>query len=317
MVGEIPSATHPHPDVEAIVLGYGSIGHIHCEALRQLGAKVVAVVDPVIRPRFPTKHCTDWRPALEELAGGRVVVIASPSRFHATQAKVAAECGATGILVEKPPALDAGTWEGAMQFMSRFPARVVVGFNWRFHAATWFLLSEHRKATNFDFLSVDDVVAWPTFRKDGYMISPHEGGVMLTSVVHAIDLALFLLGPAVSVRAMSAKGLGGLSAVDCYSMLEIMHKGGKRSVINQSWTGGPSYSVVTTYKENESDSVRLVGEDWGNENVTMHLRLMDEALIYFATGEAGGLCTPEQALDVMRVVDAARLSDARHAVVSL
>lgn len=166
-----------------LVIGQGSIGRRHATNLRGLGADV-STVDL----EFDTDH------------GGRVpagfdgVVVASPTVRHAAHALAALDTGAA-VLVEKPLAWTAAE---AAEVASRGGARVMVGYNLRYHAPL-------RRVAE---MLADGVAgepcsyrlwfgSWlPDWRpevdyRESYSARADLGGGVLADAIHEVDLAMW------------------------------------------------------------------------------------------------------------------------------
>ena len=255
--------------MKALVVGYGSIGKRRAKDLTELGVEVVTT-DPV------TTELKDPLAAIREHAPGNLVVISSPSSEHTWQTMQAIGAGALAVMVEKPPAFNSGDWGLVMGLAEKRKIPVVVGFNYRFHPIAEYL--RDTKPPSLAFLFADDVLAWPSF---GYIFDARYGGILMISIIHSIDLALHILGLGRVVNA---------ACVPMAALVEIQHASGNTLIVG-TWFGPPN-SNVNLHTINPDES--------------MHSRMM-EAFVHLAeTGDYGHLCTAEQALSVMQIIDEAR-----------
>lgn len=167
------------------ILGYaGSIGSRHGKNLMYLGHQVIGF-DPAVKG----KHSRE-----EVLGAPDAVIICTPTRDHFRDM---VDAHHKHILVEKPIAFDAppAAVRGFMQAKSSMGEVVAVGNNLRFHASvikTKALIDagEIGKVGWAEFW-VNQKTGKPLYLMDG--VSRNWGA-------HEIDLALYLLGPAVATE---------------------------------------------------------------------------------------------------------------------
>ena len=163
----------------AIVVGSGFGRAVHEPGLRALGLAVRRVTH-------------EWRDALER-EGAELVSIATPPATHREIAETALAAGAA-VLCEKPLA---ATLDDAEQ-MARLEGRTAVNFSYR--AVPAFtrareLLPELGEIERFDVRwdSSSRMTVHPPSWKDESALG---GGALAGYGVHALDYALWLLGPA-------------------------------------------------------------------------------------------------------------------------
>jgi predicted dehydrogenase len=189
---------------DVLVLGAGSIGRRHARNLAAAGANV-AVADPV---------ATDVTVAWDDVDPGAFagVVVASPTVHHLDQARQVVKAG-TKALVEKPlatTALGATALQGAND-------RLRVGFNLRFHQPIQRLVDlVHAGRAG----RVVGARLWfgyhlPSWRpavdyRTSYSARADLGGGILLDAIHELDLAVWLLGPELTVETAVVARLGDL-----------------------------------------------------------------------------------------------------------
>ncbi len=179
----------------AAVWGTGSIGARHLRVLRSLGVMDLTAV-PVRSGRSTSPHLADARIAAAIPPNTDLVVIATDTARHVTDAIAALDIGAKVVLVEKPisaalaeiaplvshpqrdrirvcaPLRFTSGLRAARGAIAELPAPVAV----RIVAQSW--LPDWRPQRNF---------------RDTYSSRPAEGGV-LRDLVHEIDYAIWLFG---------------------------------------------------------------------------------------------------------------------------
>lgn len=167
------------------ILGYaGSIGSRHGKTLMYLGHQVIG-----FDPALPGKHSRE-----EVIQHSDAIIICTPTRSHFTDMM---DCHRKHIFVEKPIAFDAppAALRGFMQAKSSMGEVVAVGNNLRFHACVikTKALIESGEIGKIGWASfwVDQKTEKPAYLLDG--VSRNWGA-------HEIDLALYLLGPAVATE---------------------------------------------------------------------------------------------------------------------
>lgn len=167
------------------ILGYGgSIGSRHGKNLMYLGHQVIGF-DPAVKG----KHSRE-----EVLGMADAIIICTPTREHFRDM---VDAHHKHILVEKPVAFDAppSAVRGFMQGKSSMGEVVAVGNNLRFHESVI-------KTKNIIDSGEIGKVGWAEFwvnqktEKPLYLMD----GVSRNWGAHEIDLALYLLGPAVATE---------------------------------------------------------------------------------------------------------------------
>jgi predicted dehydrogenase len=184
----------------AVVGASGWAGSRHVAAFAEAGARVAALVDPSPRTaELAAVH--DARPLTDvaELTPDEVdlVVVALPSSL---QPAVCRELLGAGhrVLVEKPLAPGLADTV-ALADVPGIDERLMVGFTLRGHPAV---------AALRDWVAAERPVAMTVrsvARKravDSWRANPAEGGVLVVNGVHALDLALHLLGTRATVRSV-------------------------------------------------------------------------------------------------------------------
>ncbi len=227
------------------------------------------------------------------------VVICTPPEDHEEAAVAAARAGLTA-LVEKPPAPDAA---GSLRIAGLTPAPWI-GFNRRFDQG----LALERRLPADGALELNMVLH---YRRKSWRPVARGDDAMLDLAPHLIDLALFLTASLpLAVRANSTRERAGLVLattraevkIECatnrtyHELVEIRRAGGRR--VGRAERGGRVSGVLGRVSPRAHPLVR---------SLTLQLEAYGRAL----RGEdAGPLATAGEGAAVMRVLDAARRSDA-------
>ena len=189
-------------DPRILVLGAGSIGSRHARELHTAGAEI-DVADPDRARSEAAAAVAGGRAVpfdLDHLGGYDGIVVASPTTFHAQQARAALEAGAT-VLVEKP-LVDGGD---DLCFLDDLVAlgkgRLMVGYNLRLHEPVRRLVDLVHAGRAGRVLSVRLWFgSWlPDWRpsvdyRQTYSARSDLGGGVLSDAIHEIDLLVWLLG---------------------------------------------------------------------------------------------------------------------------
>jgi myo-inositol 2-dehydrogenase/D-chiro-inositol 1-dehydrogenase len=188
------------------IIGLGTMGTLHGKLLQQ-NAQVeiagVADVDPAkVRTASELFSCPGHATAGALLAGGLdLAFITVPNTKHATLACAALERG-IDVFVEKPLATSLADARRVAAAQRKSGRRLFVGYNRRFAPV-------YREAKRI----VDDAAFRPThlnmIQNDGDMRDPPwltdvtmTGGFMYDTTVHFLDMARYLLGEIVEIRAL-------------------------------------------------------------------------------------------------------------------
>ncbi len=201
-----------------LVAGYGSIGRRHLRNLRALGEEDILLYRSR-RSTLPEDEIaglpveSDLRAALAHHPDA--VIISNPTALHLDVAIPAAEMGCA-ILLEKPVSNDLERLPELRAAAARGGARVLVGFQLRFHptlGAAARLLGDGAigKVTSVrahwgEYLP--DWHPWEDYRQ-GYAARPDLGGGVILTLCHPFDYLRWLLGEyRVEWAAGGALGLG-------------------------------------------------------------------------------------------------------------
>ena len=289
------------------------LGLVGCGRLAELGyvpaaqaapgVEIVAVADPdrTRRGIVAGKLGVSGHARLGELLAATPLdglVICTPAEQHEEVAMLAAQAGLTA-LVEKPPAPDAA---GALRIAALAPAPWIA-FNRRFDQGLQLL----RSVPPGGDLTMRMVLH---YRRNSWRPVARGDDALLDLGPHLIDLALFLTGSLpVAVRANATRERAGLVLATTRSEVQI-----------ECATDRPHHELVEIRSADGRLAGRAVSAGRARGAVARltkahplvrSLRLQLEAYARALRGaDPGALATAPEGAAVMRVLDAARRSDA-------
>lgn len=175
--------------MNALVVGYGSIGKRHARLLTQLGCNV-AVLSSQNIVEYPCY--SELSAALQETQPGYIVVSNATNDHHSMLSEMV-DLGFSGkVLVEKP------LFQKKVDFDWAIFENIYVGYNLRFHPVVQKL---HSLLKGEVLLSVQAYVGQylPDWRPDtdyrsSYSASKSMGGGVLRDLSHELDLLTWLFG---------------------------------------------------------------------------------------------------------------------------
>ncbi len=199
------------------MIGCGAQGQIHLRILRELGPEmaVVRVVcdlreECLIQARalWPeARYEQDYRDALASGDLDLVIVVTMPNT-HATLCLAAFEAGAH-VLCEKPFAMNLEEAEAILEGAVRAGKQIQLGTNMRYMPRPQYLrgLVESGEVGEPVFCKVQGSHERPPTLGPHYRLAMSGGGVLASTVIHALDLAMWVgLAPnPVSVSAASRR----------------------------------------------------------------------------------------------------------------
>lgn len=294
--------------MRALVVGYGSIGSRHARILAEEGCDVAVVSG---REVGPVRRFGSVAAAVAEHRPGYVVVANRTSEHCASLAELAAASQRGTVLVEKP------LCEAPCELPRAGFEHLFVGYNLRFHPGLWRLreLLAGERVLSVQVYAGQYLPDWRPGRdyRSGYSAGRATGGGVLRDLSHELDYLQWMLG---DWRAVAAAG-GRLSLeVECEdTVVALLELDGCPAValqLNYLDRRGRRTVLVNTDRQTlELDLVagRLVrtpSVDGDAESFAVDrdatYRAMHRAVL---GGRHGDLCTAAQALDVLRLVEAA------------
>ena len=290
------------------------LGLVGCGRLAELGyvpaaqaaegVEIVAVTDPdrARRGLVATKLGASAHARLGELLAATTldgIVVCTPVEDHEAVVASAAQAGLTA-LVEKPPAPDAA---GSLRIAALAPAPWIA-FNRRFDQG----LDLDGRVPAEGELELDMVLH---YRRRSWRPVSRGDDALLDLAPHLVDLALFLTrSPPLAVRAHCTREQAGLVLattraevkIECATnrphreLVDVRRAGGRR--VGRAERGGRLRGVLARVTPQAHPLVR---------SLTRQLEAYGRAL---RGADPGPLATAGEGAAVMRVLDAARRSDA-------
>ena len=265
-----------------LILGYGSMGRRHAANLRHLRPEARLIISDPLCPApgasdGPTLFYRDWDRALIDHPDAQGAVISSPTPNHLEQMRACINRGIPA-LVEKPPCRESEleSFRALVEQAGGLPC--AIGFNYRFHSVLP-QLHEMAKSGELYFKAQDDLA-----EKYG----PTVGGTMAS---HALDLALYLLGPKESLISGETNGYR-LQA-------DVLHRGGGHSKFHQEINELGRFSYVRS----SQSRVDLFPDE------SMYRREMSAWLTWVESGvKSSQLATLADGLAVMEVLAQCKVS---------
>jgi predicted dehydrogenase len=206
-----------------LIAGLGSIGRRHLRNLKALGE-----TDLVL---YRTHHATlpddelaglpvetDLRSALGRKPDA--VIVANPTALHLDIALPAAEMGCA-ILMEKPLSHSLARVDELVEIVGRYNARILMGFQFRFHPALVKAAGLLKAGAIGRLLSVrahwgEYLPGWHPWEdyKNGYAARPDLGGGVTLTLSHPLDYLRWLCGDVDALWAFTAASNLGLPVED-------------------------------------------------------------------------------------------------------
>ena len=324
------------------VIGCGVQGRVHLDAYQSLaGVEIAAVADldparaqAAARDYDAGRWATDYTALLAGADLDLVSVCTMPDS-HCVITRTALQAGAH-VVCEKPMAMSAAEADAMIETAAAARRLLTVGLNMRYMAAAGWL---HRYVTEGGIGALTHIHAWtfdtgiPWWGKH-YVRALSGGGVVASTAVHVLDLALWVAGypEPVSVSATTARlfpGKRGATAPDgtaraVYDVEDqaaalIRFAGGASLTLHAAWchdrpAGDTGFEMIGTagavgwplrvVAERDGQPAELTppavpATAWPD---SVRLQLAD-VIRRAAAGETG-LVTPAQALTMQRIVDA-------------
>lgn len=295
--------------MRALVVGYGSIGARHARLLTQLGCATAVVSGR--RIDFPLVHSM-LSEALSSHAPDYVVVANPTGAHHETLAELAAAGFAGRVLVEKP-LFDRPRPIPAAGFRS-----VSVAYNLRFHP----LIRRLREIlAGENLLSVQAYVGQylPDWRpgndyRQSYSAQARQGGGALRDLSHELDYLGWLCGPWHTMTALG--GRVSKLEVDCDDIYVLLMQTDRCPVVTvqMSYLDRVARRRIVINTERHAIEADLVGGTLTVDRETAPLVVerdytyleMHRALL---GGNDGLLCSVEEGLATLRLIEAAELAN--------
>lgn len=297
--------------MNALVIGYGSIGARHARLLTELGCRTAVISGREVD--FPIVY-SDLVAALA-MECPEYVVIANFTSLHYDTLSLLGQLGYTGtVLVEKP------LFSQFHEFSSPPFRNIFVAYNLRFHPVIQRLktLLEGEQILSVQAYVGQYLPDWrpSTDYRTSYSASAEQGGGALRDISHELDYLTWMLGGWDQVVA-----LGGhyspleISSDDIFSLMLVTPSCPIVSLqMNCLDRVGRRFLIINTAKHTiEADIVKgeiLVDRD--SESLTAErdytYRAMHEALL---SGNGNTACSLAEGLETLRLIEAAELAAKR------
>ncbi|MCL6576221.1 Gfo/Idh/MocA family oxidoreductase [Kyrpidia sp.] len=218
------------------VLGYGTMGRVHVEALRQIqGVRVVGIYTRRPVPGvWPAPRYDEMKPLVTR-KDVHVVDICLPTHLHLEAVQLAAECG-KHIFLEKPLVRRPEQVPAIRDAIKRAGVQLMVGHVLRFFPEYQQL---HRIALARGAKGVAGAArrsSMPAGEDDWYGDVGKSGGVVLDLSIHDFDFCRWTLGPVREVFCRTAAG-------GRYALTTLVHDNGSLSHIEGSWLDAPGLTM--------------------------------------------------------------------------
>lgn len=297
--------------MNVIVIGYGSIGARHARLLTELGCHTAVVSGREVG--FPLVY-SDLADALAT-ERPEYVIIANATNLHHGALSMLAQCGYAGaVLVEKP-------LFNRCLAPSPFPFRqIFVGYNLRFHPII------QRLKTLLEGERILSVLAYvgqylPDWRpasdyRTSYSASAEQGGGVLRDLSHELDYLTWILGGWKRVTA-----LGGhfspleITSDDVFSLMLVTPACPVVTLqLNYLDRAARRFVLINTAKHTlEADLISgTITIDRDCEPIATGrddtYRAMHEVIL---SGHTGALCSLDEGLEILRLIEAAELASKR------
>ena len=261
--------------ISVVLVGCGAVSRFFYapsfEALEASGfIKVEALVDPSPANREPLAALfpnAAQAANLEDVPlASRLVVIASPPKFHAKATIHALEKGAT-VLCEKPMASTVAEAETMIEAARANHALLAVGLYKRFFPACEALkgLLEKEPLGRLQHFTIEEggKFGWQAASDSFFKKAVTPGGVLLDIGVHVLDLLLWWLNEPEAVR-YEDDAMGGQEA-NC--KIELTYQNGVRGEVRLSrdWQTRNEYRFyfergMVRYKVNEANQLEITAD---------------------------------------------------------
>jgi myo-inositol 2-dehydrogenase/D-chiro-inositol 1-dehydrogenase len=220
------------------VIGAGRIGAVHAATIAaHPEAELVLVADTVAdaAARLAARHGARSTGDVAEVYAAPdvdAVVVGSPTPYHVDQI-VGAVAAGKAVLAEKPVDLDLARVDECLAAVGDGASRVMVGFNRRFDAG---FAEIHRRVAAGEIGPLEQLTIVsrdPAAPPAAYVAQ--SGGIFRDMTIHDLDMARFLAGDIVSVRAVGQRldpAYAGLDDFDAAVLVLEAASGAVVTIVN-------------------------------------------------------------------------------------
>ena len=313
----MPSATsQPRPPVRVGLVGYGSAGRgIHARLIRSAGLQVGTVVTgnpervAQVHEDHPEARVVADLDALLADGDVDVVVLASPSGVHREQAEAVIAAGLP-LVVDKPLATDARLALEVVELAERAAVPLTVFNNRRFDPELPALLRVRDERLIGDIWRAE-------YRWDRWRPAPKQrwrekltavegGGLLLDLHTHLIDQAVILHGPVASVFAeIDAR----TTVAEDDTFVALRHDSG---IVSHVWSSSVNGAPGPRARVNGSEGAYVIGRQFDDVSAFTEFTNEGDAVGWIVRGderEPGPVVTDADEADFYRAVAAALASE--------
>ncbi|MGX1125046.1 Gfo/Idh/MocA family protein [Pseudomonas sp. HLS-6 TE3448] len=227
------------------LIGAGVMGRQHYQHLRTLDqAQLCAVADPNESAAEFAAECgvayyADYRQMLA-LARPEAVIVANPNALHVS---TALDCLAAGVpvLLEKPVGVQLGEVRELVAASKATGLPVLVGHHRRHNPL---IARAHEVISRGVLGRLTTVTAlWQLRKPDSYFDIPWRreagAGMLLTNLIHDLDLLRYLCGEVRQVQAITSNAVRGFGNEDCAAVLLQFDNGALGSLTGSDAVAAP------------------------------------------------------------------------------
>ncbi|MGJ3243037.1 MAG: Gfo/Idh/MocA family protein [Opitutales bacterium] len=193
------------PPIRCGIIGYGKMGRIRAEAIRESGRGVVQGIYDPVNPAPDGLHAYSDETALIEDPAIDAVFVCTPNYRIPDLCKQALSAG-KHVFAEKPPAFNAAQLEEVIAVEKQAGKVLMYGFNHRHHAS----IQKMKQIVDSGELGK---ILWMRGRYGkevdeayfkGWRADPKlaGGGILLDQGIHMLDLFLYFAGPFDEIHAL-------------------------------------------------------------------------------------------------------------------
>ena len=294
--------------MKVLVIGYGSIGKRHARLLQDLGLDTAVVsrrnVDATTVLPSIAVAVADWNP--------EYVVVASRTHEHRGDFEALTEGGFAGTVLMEKPLFDRGGDAPAHGF-----SQVFVAYNLRFHPAVARFRELLDQTTPYAVHAyvgqyLPDWQPDSDYRKGSSAIRAQGGGV-LRDLSHELDALNWMLGGWTRMTALGGQ-LSNLE-IDSDDVFSVLFETNRCPVatVQMNYLDSSLNRTITALTDRGTIRADLVAGTLAFDDKTETFTPeRDDTYIAqhkaVLNGEGDTLCTLDEGLDVMRMIDAAETS---------
>lgn len=294
--------------MKTLVIGYGSIGARHARLLKEQGHDLVCVTG---NRQCPFPRYESIARALEVWPAERIV-ISNPTADHLTTLGKVLESGFQGLILVEKPLFHSCPYD-ELQDMGN----VFVAYNFRFHPmlvrTKELLRGQSIAAARFHVGQYLPDWRPGTDYRTCYSADPARGGGVLRDLSHELDMALWLLGSWEKVTA-----LGGhfseleIASDDVFSLLlQTQNCPGvaiQLDYLCRNAQRGFTINASGLTVQGNLLTGELVVNGVSEDHAVQRDHTYNAQLRAFTSGETSQLCTAEQGIEVLKLIDAAEMA---------